>query len=176
VDANAAGFESTINQAQRILRQEIVGLRELMVRMKPLDLPDGSLPLYLARAVHRFSQESGIRADFAAEDRSGVALPRPHAVALARIVHEALANVRKHSGASRVAVSLHKDADATRLIIQDNGCGFDPQPYAMPELIGDTVRDLGGQLLIDSSPGRGARLDITVPTGGSSAALRQVAS
>jgi signal transduction histidine kinase len=177
LDGTTAAFDVSLSQAQHILRQEIVNLRELMVRMRPLDLPPGSLPTYLARAVRRFSQESGIRAEFVAEDRSAEALPRQQAIAFARIVHEALTNVRKHSGATRVVVSLQTDTDATHLVIHDNGRGFDlQQPYTSPEFIGDAVRGLGGDLTIDSSPGCGVRLDIVVPSDGRAPALQQVAS
>ncbi len=177
LNGTPAALDRSLNEAQRILRQEIVSLRELMVRTKPLDLSPGSLPTYLARAVRRFSHESGIRAEFVADDRPAPALPRQHAAALARIVHEALANVRKHSEATRVVVILQKDADATRLVIHDNGRGFDStRSYGPPEVIDDSVRALGGALTIDSAPGRGARLDIVVPAAAAPPAFRQVAS
>src|SRR5262249_25811018 len=97
----SGGMDAPLSQAQQVLRREILSLRELMIRMKPLDLPPGGLPAYLAQAVRRFAQESGIRAEFLAEDRLAAGLTRQHAVALARIVQEALTNVRKHSGATR---------------------------------------------------------------------------
>jgi signal transduction histidine kinase len=170
-----AALAQSLGETQRLLRQEIVNLRELMVRMRPLDLPAGGLPGYLDRAVRRFSEQSGIRAEFVAEDRSAALLPRHHAVALARIAQEALANVRKHSAATRVIITLQKDVDATHLVIHDNGRGFDPQRHTTPEAIAESVRDLGGGLTIESSPGRGARLEITVP-GRRLPAMQKVAS
>jgi two-component system nitrate/nitrite sensor histidine kinase NarX len=177
LDGTATGFEAGIADAQRILRQEISGLRELMIRMRPVDVPPGGLPAYLARAVGRFSRESGIRAEFVVDDRSAVLLPRHEAIGLLRIAHEALINVRKHSAATRVIVSLVKDADATRLVVQDNGRGFDAgQPWAAPELIDEEARDLGADLRIDSSPGRGVRLEVVIPVKRRAVALQKAAS
>jgi signal transduction histidine kinase len=170
-----SALAQSLGQTQRLLRQEIVNLRELMVRMRPLDLPPGGLPNYLDRAVRRFSEESGIRAEFVAEDRSAAVLPRQLAVALARIAQEGLANVRKHSAATRVIVTLQKDVEATHLVIHDNGRGFDPHRHTTPEAIAESVRDLGGDLTIESAPGRGVRLEIRVP-GRRLPAIQRVAS
>jgi len=71
--------------------------------------------------------------------------------------------------------TLQKDLDSTALVVHDNGRGFDPQqPHTTPEVIAEAVRDLGGRLTIESSPGRGVRLEITVPV--RRPALQQVAS
>lgn len=178
LDGTPTGFDKGVADAQRILRQEIAGLRELMIRMRPLDVPPGGLSAYLARAVGRFSRESGIRAEFVVDDRSGAELLGRHeAIGLARIAQEALINVRKHSGATRVTVSLRQDTQATRLVVQDNGRGFDAgQPWAAPELIEEEARDLGADLRIDSAPGRGVRLEVIVPVERQAIALQQAAS
>jgi signal transduction histidine kinase len=92
---------------------------------------------------------------------------------MARIVHEALVNVRRHSGARNVFVRLAAVNGDCRLSIDDDGCGF---PFVGrfsqadleasrkgPLVIKERVRLLGGQLTIESDPGHGARLEIAVP-------------
>jgi two-component system NarL family sensor kinase len=92
---------------------------------------------------------------------------------MARIVHEALVNVRRHSGARNVFVRLATVNGDCRLSIDDDGCGF---PFTGrfsqadleagrkgPLVIKERVRLLGGQLTIESDPGHGARLEIAVP-------------
>ncbi len=163
-DGKVLGLDACLGEAQRILRQEVAGLRELMVRMRPIDVPPGGLPAYLERAVRRFSRETGIRAGFVAEDPFAAALSRHQAISLARIVHEGLMNVRKHSAATRVAVSLYTRTGAIYLVMEDNGRGFDArQPWSAPELIDGEARQLGAELHIESSPGRGVRLEVVVP-------------
>jgi two-component system nitrate/nitrite sensor histidine kinase NarX len=162
-----------LRNVQAILRQEVLGLRELMVRMKPLDVTPEELPAYLSQVVNRFSRDSGIRGSFVAEGPpAGPA--RQHCVELARLVQEALSNVRKHSGATRVSVSLRTRDDGVSLVVEDNGRGFafegsmtitkDSPTSSAPEVLRESVESLGGQLVIDSKPGRGARLEITIRT------------
>ena len=92
---------------------------------------------------------------------------------MAQILHEALVNVRRHSGARNVFVRLTAVNGDCRLSIDDDGCGF---PFAGrfsqadldatrkgPLVIKERVRLLGGELTIESDPGRGARLEIAVP-------------
>jgi signal transduction histidine kinase len=166
---------SVANELRRlkmILREEVVGLRELMHQMKPLELGPHQLVDALEDAVQRFQRETGISARFVTQlDR--VALTPRACREMAQILHEALVNVRRHSGARNVFVRLTAVNGDCRLSIDDDGCGF---PFAGrfsqadleatrrgPLVIKERVRLLGGELIIESDPGRGARLEIAVP-------------
>ena len=93
-------------------------------------------------------------------------------IAIYRIVQEALTNIRKHSLATEAHVRLSLTPSQIRLTINDNGIGFNA-PESVAELansgnfglIGLQERALlfGGQLTIDSTPGEGTTLDITMP-------------
>lgn len=102
-------------------------------------------------------------------------LPIPTEVALLRAAQGSLANVRRHSRASAVTVSLARDGDRVRLDVVDDGCGFDPGALVTsPHLEGgyglialrDRLRDLGGGLAIESEPGRGTALSADLPLRG----------
>jgi two-component system sensor histidine kinase DegS len=86
---------------------------------------------------------------------------------LFRIVQEAVNNARRHSRSSRVNVVLSKETDSVRVAIEDWGTGFDPD--AVPEGrfglegIRERARLLGGEALIDSTPGAGTRIVVTLP-------------
>ena len=92
---------------------------------------------------------------------------------LARIVQEALVNVLKHSDARSVILRLTAQDGVYRLVISDDGRGFDfvgRLTYAEleaerkgPRIIRERVRAIGGELTIESLPGRGARLEISFP-------------
>ena len=149
-----------------------MGLRDLIQRMKPIDITPDQLMNTIADAVQRFERETGITARFITPfDR--IDLPARACGEVARVVQEALVNVRKHSGARNVFVRLAVADGLCRLAIDDDGRGF---PFAGrlspadqehtrqgPAVIKERVRLLGGELTVESDPGRGARLEISFP-------------
>jgi signal transduction histidine kinase len=78
-----------------------------------------------------------------------------------------LANVQQHAQANRVQVKLELRSADVRLVVEDNGDGFDPEnvPVDHYGLIGinERVKLLDGQLRLESSPGSGTRLEVLVP-------------
>ncbi len=86
---------------------------------------------------------------------------------LYRITQEALANIARHSAASSASVSLNYDTSAATLTIADDGCGFDTDEqydgiglYSMRE----RAESLNGNFSIESKPGQGAKICVTLPT------------
>jgi signal transduction histidine kinase len=87
----------------------------------------------------------------------------PLAVEVARVVQEALANVRRHSAARRVTVSLGRE----RVEVRDDGRGFGPETPAGMGLTGmrERAQSLGGQLEVEAQPGRGTLVRLRLPPG-----------
>lgn len=91
--------------------------------------------------------------------------------ALFRIAQEALTNVRKHAGpAAAVTLLIERTRKAVRLKVADAGCGLSGEKRSVQagERIGlDAIREraalLGGDVRIESRPGRGARVLVTIP-------------
>ncbi|HUY14081.1 MAG TPA: sensor histidine kinase [Terriglobia bacterium] len=161
-----------MNRAQHILHEEIVSVRELMQQVKPVELPPGQLVACLAEIVDRFRRETGIATSLSCDGRA-TALPPAVGREIIRIVQEALVNVRKHSRASYATVNLTRQGDGWRLSIEDNGRGFEFSGRLTqaeldllgkgPRVIQERVRALGGEVEIESVPGRGGRLEISLP-------------
>ena len=89
---------------------------------------------------------------------------------LLRIAQEAVTNVLKHAGASRIWVKLHREARRIYLRIVDNGRGFEQQDVFADlggnfGLIGmrERAERLGGELHLKSRPGEGTQVEVTVP-------------
>ncbi len=172
---NYPGAESMGNELDRIqklLREEVLKLRELMQQMKSAEIDARRLPGFLRDTVQRFQRETGIAARFLMDDEE-LSLPPTVCRELARIAQEALVNVRKHSGAKEVLIQLLRSGGSWELVIEDDGSGF---PFAgrimqseldsagrAPAIIRERVRLIHGELTIESKPGRGARIEITVP-------------
>jgi signal transduction histidine kinase len=161
---------------QELLRQEILNLRELMQSMKPVDIGPHQFLDFIAQLVERFSRDSGIAVRFVSELQE-VALPATTCRELARVVQEGLVNIRKHSGAHSAVVRFGAQNGSWQLVIDDAGHGF---PFAGrftleeldqvrrgPTVMKERVRAIGGDMVIESTMGRGSRIEITVPQKGS---------
>ena len=126
------------------------------------------VPLWLSH----FGRDTGISARFVTELKD-VSLARQVCFELVRIIQEGLANIRKHSAASHVVVRFGTRNGAWWLEIDDDGRGFpfdgrlsqaelDARRIG-PQIIKERVRAIGGQLMIESRPGSGSRLELLVP-------------
>jgi signal transduction histidine kinase len=160
-----------LKRIQQLLREEVLKLRELMQQMKSADMDGRKLPGFLRDAVQKFQRETGIAARLVLDDEE-IDLP-PHVCReLARIAQEALVNVRKHSGAANVSLQMLQTDSKWELIIEDDGAGF---PFTgrvsqanldstgrAPAIIRERVRLIEGELTIESKPGRGSRVEVSV--------------
>lgn len=161
-----------LGRIQKLLREEVLKLRELMQAMKSFEVNADRLLGFVSDTVERFRRETGISAEFVSELEK-VELPQKVCRELARIVQESLVNVRKHSGARNVLVRLAKRGGSLLLTVEDDGRGFafsgrlaDSQLEATgkgPAVIRERVRLLAGELTIESNPGHGARLEVRIP-------------
>jgi signal transduction histidine kinase len=136
-------------------------LRRLSSAVRGPALLNRPFPKAVAEVVQAFSSRTGIEPDLSIEGELEV-LSASQQMALLNIVHEALSNIREHSGASKVEVELQADANGIRAQIVDNGRGFDVESTLLRAaragrvgLVGmhERVRLLGGQCRIESRPG-----------------------
>ena len=167
-----AGVNEELGRIQKLLREEVLKLRELMQAMKSFEVNADRLLGFISDTVERFRRETGIAAEFVSE-LERVDLPPQVCRELARIVQESLVNVRKHSGAHHVLVRLAQRAGNLQLTVEDDGKGFsfsgrlsDAELETTgkgPGVIRERVRLLAGELTIESTPGHGARLEVRIP-------------
>ena len=87
---------------------------------------------------------------------------------LLRVVQEALTNTRRHAGAKNVQVGLKVGVDRVLVEISDDGSGFDPEaPHGVGlRSMRERSRAMGGTLEVDSEPGRGTRVQLSIPASG----------
>lgn len=163
-----------LGRIQGLLREEVLKLRELMQQMKSIDVDAQRLLGVLHDTVERFQRETGISARFVA-DVEELDMPQKVCRELVRIVQEGLVNVRKHSRARNALIRLGSSQSQWSLILEDDGKGF---PFTGrytqqqldeigkgPMIIKERLRLIAGELTVESTPGQGTRLEITVPRG-----------
>jgi PAS domain S-box-containing protein len=161
-----------LNELQALTDRIGRELHQLALELRPTALDDFGLAAALANYTEEWGTRTGVEVDFHAAGLDDGRLPAATETALYRVILEALANVLKHARAARVSVVLQGAQGQVVAIVEDDGCGFDPGPT----LIGPTTEHrlgilgmrervalLGGELTIDTEPGRGTTVIATVP-------------
>lgn len=165
-------INAELGRIQGLLREEVLKLRELMQQMKAIEVDAQRLLGVLNDSVERFQRETGINARFVT-DVENLDMPQRVCREILRIVQEGLVNVRKHSGARHVLVRLGSSLKKWNLVVEDDGKGFpftgrynrDQMNEAGkgPMIIMERVGLIAGELTVESNPGQGTRLEVTVP-------------
>jgi signal transduction histidine kinase len=141
------------------VRDGIAGLRSLLVDIYPPSLHSSGLAVAL-RDLVRTAASGGIELVTEIDDEVADTLPPPVQEAAFRVAQEALRNVARHAGATRVIVRLVAADDEFALLeVEDDGRGFDPAAAAAHGHFGLTLR-------ADAARGVGAGLSFDVPSTG----------
>lgn len=160
-----------LSQLQELCQSQVADLRSFVRSMRPADEGMGLAPS-LSRMAELFERDTGIATTFSGGDMRD---PSDSQVSLEvlQIVREALNNILKHAGATRVAISVSRVDHHLQISVEDNGDGFPfTGSFSLEELellrMGPTsikrrVKVLEGDLALESGPGRGSKLAIRVP-------------
>ena len=136
-------------------------LRDLAQSLEPRSLLRRTLPNAVRHELGVHGRRTGMATSIEFEGAFDTLTPSQR-IALLRVLQEALSNIRQHSGARAVSVSLQDDGEGVLMAIRDDGRGFDPE-QARPAENGDgglgltgmreRLRLLGGRLELESAPG-----------------------
>lgn len=140
-------------------------LTNLVHELRPQSMEGQDYSEILKEYALDWSQRSGIECNVNLEGNEEPSLETKEA--LFRIMHEALANVARHSSASTVEVALNSESNLIKMTIQDNGTGFDvgaPHNGLGLSSMRERTEVLGGNLTIESEPGHGTQIVVTLPS------------
>ena len=165
--AGDSDAKATIDKVQQKLIQVGTDLRQLSHDLHPPILQEAGLPEAVRAYCEQFSASSGIPVACDADDRVRD-LSRGAALALFRIVQEALGNAAKHGQATHITVRLSRSADDVSLAVSDNGVGFNANRLAASGGLGlvmmrERASQLNGTFEFESAPGRGSTIRVVVP-------------
>ncbi|MBX9585410.1 MAG: PAS domain S-box protein, partial [Gemmataceae bacterium] len=171
-DGPAAGRLKRLGDLTQEIGRET---HRLAVELRPTALDDAGLAAAARAYVEAWADRAGIAAEFSAVGLDGKRFPPGAATAVYRAVQEALTNVLKHAGASRVGVLLeHRDGRLTA-IVEDDGHGFDPdRAIGTPRAVGglglvgmrERAALVNGSVDIESTPGGGTTVYVRVSVPG----------
>jgi signal transduction histidine kinase len=138
-------------------------IRNMALLLRPSMLDDFGLLPALEWQAREIGKRTGLRIQVVSE--MPAELPEEHKTCVYRVVQEALNNCAQHAQASAVQVSVRHELGKILVTVQDDGAGFDPERVRGLGLLGmeERARHLGGAFQIDSRPGRGALVRVTLP-------------
>src|SRR6266545_85627 len=159
--------ERDLAAARQLVDEALAEARVAIYDLRPSMLDDLGLSPSL-RELARRQLEGEVELRLEVEDVG--ALPPHHEVALYRIAQEAVTNVRKHAGASRVTVTLRAHPDRVELAIEDDGVGFDlpssgtsgPQTSFGMTGMAERASLVGGELTVRSARSRGTTVSVGI--------------
>jgi len=166
-----AGMQD-LKQLYGLAQSQVRDLRAFLHSMRPVDVDSANLVSSARRTAESFQKESGLPVTFLGSN-TPVGLPQEVSAEVLQMLREALHNVQKHAGATRVAVSMEKTDRGLEISVDDNGHGFKfAGTYTLEELellrlgpasLKRRARSLNAEMLLESRPGRGAGLKFRIP-------------
>jgi len=165
LDTDPAAAAAPLDYVLSLAEAGLTEMRALIFELRPEALEQEGLVAALDKQVANLMARHGISVEASLGDPGEVSLAVEEAIY--RIAQEALNNIVKHAGATRVGLRLVRTGDRLVLAIHDNGAGFDPTASFSGHLGLTTMREraerLGGTLALASAPGEGTRLHAEVP-------------
>ena len=164
-DTDRERLSEIVRDAIVLARDNLDDARRAVLDLRAAPLENRSL----TRALGALAKEIGTKAglDIRVKCVGGYPLSASVEAGLFRITQEAMNNVTAHANANDVSVELTSTPDYVTLIVEDDGCGFDPSnvSHGRHGLLGmrERARLLGGSLRIESTPGHGTRLEAHIP-------------
>lgn len=154
-------------QCVEVLRECVDDLRLVIDSLEPVGHDLVSLLATMRYRLGKRLQTGGLKLDWDVQDLPPLAwLEPPDALHVLRLMQEALNNVLKHAGASRVRMVTRHHGSYVEIRVEDDGAGFDLQSIQHGRGLKSQIKRaqrLGGKLRIDSSPGHGTRLSLRLP-------------
>lgn len=170
IDINKAKEE--LNNLKSVVRESLQDVRRIIYDLRPMSLDDLGLVPTVQRYATKFGEDNNIRAKINVvgefEDIKSIVN-----VTTFRIIQESLNNIKKHANANNIIVSLEDDEDVIKVIIEDDGRGFDTTNLKNDSeninsgfgLFGmqERVSLINGYVNIDSTIGKGTKILVVIP-------------
>jgi two-component system NarL family sensor kinase len=159
-------IRQTVQQALALTRSNLEEARRSVLDLRAAPLEERPMVEALTALAQAYTTGKNLQVEFSVTGGSRP-LPVRIEVGLYRIAQEGLTNIARHAQTQQVKMELAATPEQVRLIVEDDGQGFDPAqiPSGRYGLIGlnERVKLLGGNLRLESSPGEGTRIEVTIP-------------
>jgi PAS domain S-box-containing protein len=175
-DPAAPGAPSAAQGVDSILREAIEASRSLTAELSPPILHEAGLAAALNWLAARMAEKNQFKVHVRADNSAEPAVEETRFL-LFECVRELLFNALKHSGVAEAHVFVSRaDGDTARIVVRDDGKGFDPRALRRRDAkdttfglfsIQQRLAHLGGSMEVEGAPGKGTRITLTAPIGDS---------
>jgi two-component system, NarL family, sensor histidine kinase UhpB len=154
-------------EAAELADQTIESVQNIAAELRPSVLDHLGLPMAIKFEVERFHKRTGVTVRLKLIDNVPELKPEV-AVAMFRILQEALTNVARHSGATELDIRFSQEENKLVLQVKDNGKGISPEALKSPRSLGlvgmkERASLLTGEVTFESPPGGGTLVKLRVP-------------
>ena len=168
-DNNKQATFKALTNAQAALRKAVEDLRKVAVDLRPANLEIMGLNEALTDLIDKVKEQAKLKIIFTNESGTKK-IPEDRAIAIYRVIQEALTNISKHAKAQKVSVRLYSDKNKVHLEITDDGVGFDVDNISKSkgklkigiEGMRERIESLGGEFMINSAFKEGTQLKATL--------------
>jgi two-component system, NarL family, sensor histidine kinase DegS len=169
IDMDVTRAKSELSGLKSVVNTTLQDTRRFIFDLRPMILDDLGLEPTLRRYVQQFTDKFKVEVGVSINGMNG-RLPSQLEVAIFRIVQEALMNVAKHAHANHAQITIEVNGDVIVVNVEDDGTGFNADDPRIndPKFRGLTtmrqrVEMFGGQLNLDTTPGKGTRVLVNLP-------------
>ncbi|WP_162909673.1 ATP-binding protein [Aggregatilinea lenta] len=163
-------MKSQVQEMRNATAQTLQEVRRLAADLRPAALDDLGLIAALESYIEEYTRATDIPVSFKTQHLENVRLPHNVEITLYRVIQESLTNIARHAEATHVEVSLALERSTIRVLIVDNGCGFDIERTLGADerglgLLGmqERIELISGTLKLESQSGQGTRIQIQLP-------------
>jgi PAS domain S-box-containing protein len=159
-----------IDAVSGLVEETIQTVRRISTELRPGILDDLGLVATLEWATKEFQARTGIKCQVTLPE-ANPAIGAARSTVLFRIFQEALTNIARHAGATRVTVDVSQDSEYLLLEVCDNGCGIDPEQLSASGSLGilgmrERALLVGGEVAISGTSGGGTTVRVRIPFNG----------
>ncbi len=169
--AELSDLHAKLDSAHQLATRTLTELRKIISGLRPTVLDDLGLVPAIRWYARAHLEEAGVRVEIQASEHA-LSLPPELNATLFRIAQEAVNNILRHAQASTAKISLYSSEDQICLQVEDDGQGFDLQQIQAGAVrlqrlgllgIQERAEMVGGCVNVNSNPGRGTQLLVSVP-------------
>jgi signal transduction histidine kinase len=161
-EMNPEAGRKKLDELRKLTRGALSEMRTMLMELRPSALVEADIEDLFRHLVNAFVARSMLSVQFDVQGDEDP--PVPVKEVFYRIMQEALNNIEKHAGAQQVEIKFTREPGDFKLVIRDDGCGFDPEAVSKDHLglgiMHERARNIGALLTIISSPMIGTELSL----------------